>query len=432
MVRKPPRAIAVIATLDTKSAEARFVAERIRALGYQTVVLDTGILGSDEPASPLADITADEVAGAAGEDRRWLAERRSEPGIRARAVAAMAEGSAELLRRLCGEGRLAGVIALGGAQGTEIASYAMRALPLGTPKLMVSTVACGRTPFGMFTGTRDLTIMHSVADIQGLNSLTRRILANAAGAVVGMARAESLESAGEAPRVGITIYGNTTPAGILLAKLLGDAGYEVVAFHPNGTGGVAMEELASEGWLDAILDLTTHELVDELFDGLHAGDGKRLTLAAEAGVPRLVVPGCVDFMVFAGRDAVPAAYRGQPTIAHNPHLILVRTDSHQLREIAREMSSRLNRSTGPTAVAVPAGGWSFYNRRGLAFADPQSDHVFVDELRAGLRPDIPVHIIDSHINDPEFAEAVLELFLALDVSSPPDALAETGLARHVG
>lgn len=416
MRNEQPRAIAIIATLDTKGLEAGFVADQIRANGFQPLVLDTGVLGGNDPAAPPADFSPDEIAASAGEDRGWLDAHRTEPGVRARAVAAMAKGSAVILQRLSGERRLAGVIGLGGAQGTEIATTAMRSLPLGLPKLMVSTVASGRTPFGMFTGTRDLTIMHSVVDILGLNTFTRRILANAAGAVVGMARAAVQEVDSGRRRVGITIYGNTTPAGLLLVKLLTGAGYEVIAFHPNGTGGVAMEELASEGRLHAIFDLTTHEITDELFGGLHASDERRLSLATEAGVPRLVVPGCIDFMVFAGHEAIPASHRRQPFVLHNPHLALVRCTEPQLRKIGREMASRLNRSSGPIAIAVPTRGWSFYNRTGLAFADACADLAFLQELQSALRPDIPVHMIDAHINDPEFAKAALRLFLEIDAS----------------
>jgi uncharacterized protein (UPF0261 family) len=289
----------------------------------------------------------------------------------------------------------------------------MRALPIGVPKVMVSTVASGMTPFGIYTGTRDLTIMHSVVDIMGLNSLTRRILTNAAGAISGMAGMPSPEGGEGRRRVGLTLYGQTTPAGMALKPLLEAAGYEVFSFHSNGTGGKAMEELAGEGFIDAIFDLTTHELTDELFGGIHRSDGDRLLRAGLKGVPRLVLPGALDIITLGEPETIPEEYRGQPSVPHNPHITLVRISPAQSCRLAEIMAERLNRSRGPVKVVIPWGGFSFYNREGLHFRDLEADRALVDTLKARLRPDIPVHEFEEHVNDPGLTEKLFQLFEGL-------------------
>ena len=402
------KAIAIIATLDTKGPEAAFVKERIESSGYETLILDTGILAQRDSSAPVPHVTADEIARQGGEDRSDLIARSAEKDTRNRGIRAMAEGSAKILRQLFDEGRIGAVIGLGGAQGTEISTCAMRALPIGVPKVMVSTVASGQTPFGIYTGTRDITIMHSVVDILGLNSLTRRVLANAAAAVVGMAGAGPLERISSRLRVGITLYGQTTPAGLAIKPQLEAKGYEVFAFHSNGTGGKAMEELAVEGMLDALFDLSTHEITDEIFGGIHASDPTRLL--AGGGVPRLVVPGGLDLITLREPETVPEIYRSQPFVRHNPHITLVRLTRDQMVQVAEVMSQRLNQAAAPVMVAIPAGGYSFYNRDGLHFRDPEADRAFVQTLRTRLKPGIPVTEIQSHVNDPPFISEILALF----------------------
>lgn len=404
-------AIVVIATLDTKGPEAAFVVRHIEAGGYQALLMDTGITPNPDPAAPVPSITSDTIAAAAGESREYLASRMSEQETRDRWIRCMAAGSATILQTLHADGRVAGVIGLGGAQGTEVCSTAMRALPIGVPKMLVSTVASGRTPFGIYTGTRDLTIMHSVVDVLGLNSLTRLILTNAVGGVVGMASAQA-SMPSEPPsraRVGMSIYGNTTPAAMAIKARLEQRGYEVFGFHCNGTGGVAMEELASEGMLDVILDLSTHELTDEMLGGIHAGNETRLVLGGRT-VPRLVVPGALDLITFGPMESVPERYRAQPHVRHNPNVSLVRATRAQLVGLAEVMAERLNLAAEPVAVVVPTGGWSFYNRDGLHFRDVEADQAFVRTLRDQLRPGTPLHEVADHVNDPSFADHVVTLF----------------------
>jgi len=404
------KAIAIIATLDTKGPEAAFVKAKIEGEGFPTVVMDTSILAQRDPAAIRPDIPADRIAQEGGEDRAELIARSAEKETRNRGIRAMSSGSAKILRQLYDQGRICGVIGLGGAQGTEIGTFAMRALPLGVPKMMVSTVASGQTPFGIYTGTRDLTIMHSVVDILGLNSLMRQVLSNAVGAVVGMARAATTEAPGTSLKVGITIYGQTTPAALVIKPHLEARGYEVFAFHCNGTGGQAMEELAVEGLLDGIFDLSTHEITDEIFGGIHAGDAERLLAGGLKGIPRLVVPGGLDIITLRELETVPQIYRSQPYVKHNPHITLVRLTAAQMVKVADVMVERLNQATAPVIVAIPKGGFSFYNKDGLHFRDTAADAAFVQTLKTKLKPEIEICELDGHVNDAIFIEAILLLF----------------------
>lgn len=411
MDQKPDKTIALVATLDTKGPETAYLKTRIEQRGFGTLILDTGILEHRELSAPKGQFSPEVIAAEGGADLHELRLLFSEKGTRNKGIRAMAEGSARLLSRLYREGRFRGVIGVGGAQGTEICSAAMRALPLGVPKIMVSTVASGKTPFGIYVGTRDLTIMHSVVDILGINSWTHRILANAAGAITGMCDIDPLPEESGRPRIGITIYGQTTPGGMAIRAALEEKGFEVIAFHSNGTGGRAMEEMAVEHLLDGLLDLTAHELTDELFGGIHAGHPERILAAGRAGTPRLLVPGAMDVITMAEPETIPDSFRDHPRLPHNPHITLVRAGRDQMIRLARVLGERLNRSSGPVVVAIPRGGYSFYNRPGLIFYDPMADRAFVEVLRETLRSDIPVCELEGHVNDPEFAQALLPLFL---------------------
>ncbi len=404
------KAIAIISTLDTKGPEVAFVKAKIEGEGFSTLILDTGILGQRDPSGPAADVSADRIAAEGGEDRAELIARSAEKETRNRGIRAMSSGSAKIIRQLYDEGRICGVIGLGGAQGTEIGTFAMRALPLGVPKMMVSTVASGQTPFGIYTGTRDLTIMHSVVDILGLNSLMRQILSNAVGAVVGMARAEAREAPSTSLKIGITIYGQTTPAALVIKPQLEARGYEVFAFHCNGTGGQSMEELAVEGLLNGLFDLSTHEITDEIFGGIHAGNADRLLAGGLTGIPRLVVPGGLDIITLRELETVPEIYRRQPYVKHNPHITLVRLTAEQMVQVAEVMVARLNQAKAPVVVAIPMGGFSFYNKEGLHFRDVDADQAFIQTLKAKLKPEIEICELDGHVNDAIFIDAILSKF----------------------
>jgi uncharacterized protein (UPF0261 family) len=404
------KTIAVIATLDTKGPETAFVKSRIEAEGMTALIVDTGILEYRDPEAPRADFTADQVASEGGEDRTDLIAHAAEKETRNRGIKAMTAGSIAILKALHDSGRICAVLGLGGAQGTEICTAAMRTLPLGVPKMMVSTVASGQTPFGIYTGTRDLTIMHSVVDILGLNSLTRCILANAVGAVVGMVRYGLPARKGSSLRVGITIYGQTTPAALAIKPRLETMGYEVFTFHSNGTGGTAMEELAVDGMLDALFDLSTHEITDEIFGGIHAGNSDRLLVGGIKGIPRLVVPGGLDVITLRELESIPQKYRTQPYVKHNPHITLVRLNEQQMIQVAEVMAERLNQAGAPVIVAIPMGGFSFYNRDGLHFRDLPADRAFIRTLRDRLKSGIDIIEIDGHVNDPVFVDEILSIF----------------------
>lgn len=402
--------IAIIATLDTKGPETAFLKSCIEAAGFSTVVMDTGILEQRDPAGPSPDVSADRIAEEGGENRAELIAKSAERETRNCGIRAMSRGAAKILRQLYDHKQICGVIGLGGAQGTEIGTYAMRSLPIGVPKMMVSTVASGQTPFGIYTGTRDLTMMHSVVDILGLNSLLRQVLANAAGAVVGMVRAGSMAAPSTSLKIGITIYGQTTPAALAIKPQLEARGYEVFAFHSNGTGGQAMEELAVEGMLDGLFDLSTHEITDEIFGGIHAGDANRLLAGGLKGIPRLVVPGGLDIITLRKLETVPDIYRNQPYVKHNPHITLVRLTVEQMVRVADVMVARLNQATAPVIVAIPKGGFSFYNKDGLHFRDIEADEAFIQTLKMKLKPEIEICELDGHVNDPVFIEAILSIF----------------------
>lgn len=404
------KAIAIIATLDTKGPETAFLKSCIEAAGFSTVVMDTGILEQRDPAGPSPDVSADRIAEEGGENRAELIAKSAERETRNCGIRAMSRGAAKILRQLYDHNQICGVIGLGGAQGTEIGTYAMRSLPLGVPKMMVSTVASGQTPFGIYTGTRDLTMMHSVVDILGLNSLLRQVLANAAGAVVGMVRVGSMAAPSTSLKIGLTIYGQTTPAALAIKPQLEARGYEVFAFHSNGTGGQAMEELAVEGMLDGLFDLSTHEITDEIFGGIHAGDANRLLAGGLKGIPRLVVPGGLDIITLRKLETVPDIYRNQPYVKHNPHITLVRLTVEQMVRVADVMVARLNQATAPVIVAIPKGGFSFYNKDGLHFRDIEADEAFIQTLKMKLKPEIEICELDGHVNDPVFIEAILSIF----------------------
>lgn len=398
--------VVVAGTLDTKGREVAYLISRIVAGGLRVLTVDTGVLGGPEVVVP--DVTRDEVARAAGRTLRAV----QEIGTRGAATEIMAAGLERLVADLYRAGRCQGMVALGGAEGALVAARGMQALPLGVPKLIVTPVAAGRRPFGPFVGLRDVTIMHSVVDIGGLNPLSLAIFDVAAGAIAGMVRARGGAPAAwaGARQVGLTMLGNTTPAVMRLEAQLAAKGYTPVIFHANGVGGQCLEQLADEGAFAGVIDFTTDELTDELVGGYHAAGPRRLEAAGRRGLPQVVVPGCVDFFVAGPRESLPEAWRGRPTYYHNPVLTLVRTSRDEMAAVARLMAGKLNAARGPVAVAVPRGGLSIPNRPGGEFWDPEADAAFLGALRAALRPDIVIADVEAHINDPAFTDTVLELF----------------------
>lgn len=399
--------VIVVSTLDTKGIETAYLAARIREAGLQTVVVDCGVLG--EPLGIVPDIDHDAVARAAGA----TLEQARTIGTRGAAIEIMREGLRRVVADLHRDGRCDGMIALGGAEGAIMAAFAMQVLPIGVPKVLVTPLASGRRTFGPFVGTRDMLVMHSVVDILGLNPLSREVFDNAASAIAGMVRARAARAeapAAEVRAVAITMLGNTTPAVMHMKPRLEAAGYTPVIFHANGVGGQVMEELIAQRAFVGVIDFTTGELTDELVGADYAAGPHRMEAAARAGVPQVVVPGCVDFFVAGPRESVPEKWRSRPMYYHNPALTLLRTDREEMVELGRIMAGKLNACQGPVAAAYPRRGLSIPNRSGGVFYDPEADAAFLAALRAELRPDILLIEVDAHINDPAFADAVVGLF----------------------
>jgi uncharacterized protein (UPF0261 family) len=389
--------VVLIGTLDTKGREYAFLADRVREHGADVLLVDAGVLG--EPlASP--DVTRHEVAEAAGTSIDELVEARD----RGAAVAAMARGAAEIAKRLHAEGRLDGVCGLGGSGGSSLVTHAMRQLPVGVPKLMVSTVAAGDTR--PYVGATDVTLMYSVVDIAGINQISARILANAAGAIAGMANA-TVPALGESrPLVAASMFGVTTPCVTAARERLEELGYEVLVFHQTGTGGESMEELMRAGFIAASLDVTTTELADELVGGVLAAYPGRLEAAGALGLPQVVSLGALDMVNFGPMDTVPERFRERTLYVHNPTVTLMRTTPEECAELGRRIARKLNAATGPTALFVPLRGLSAIDVDGQPFRDAQADEALFSALREHLDPRIEVHWLEKDVNDPEFALAM--------------------------
>jgi uncharacterized protein (UPF0261 family) len=391
------RAVLLIGTLDTKGDEYAYLRERLRLHGVPSILADAGTLS---PPRTQPDITREALAAEVGVDVGTLGDRGA-------AVAAMADAAAALARRLHAEGRIAGILAAGGSGNTAIASAAMRALPVGVPKLMVSTMAAGDT--SPYVGAADVTMMASVTDVAGLNSISARILANAAAAMAGMVQAPSVEVQQDRPLIGATMFGVTTPCVTAAREALEARGYEVLVFHATGTGGRAMEALMDGGFLSGVLDATTTELCDDLVGGvLSAGPG-RLEAAGRLGLPQVVSVGALDMVNFGARETVPPQFAQRNLYVHNPSVTLMRTTPEECAELGRRIARKLAAATGPTALFVPLGGVSMIDAPGQPFHDPAADEALFRALREGLEGSrVEVVEMSCNVNDPEFAAAMAD------------------------
>jgi uncharacterized protein (UPF0261 family) len=420
--------IAVLGTLDTKGPEIDYTRRRIEALGAEALVIDTGILA--EPRCS-ADVSREEVARAGG---REIAAVRA-AGSRGAAVEMMQAGARKILTELYEAGRIGGALCLGGAEGALIGAAAMQALPIGVPKLIVSPSASGPRAFAPFVGRSDVTVMHSVIDILGLNPIARAVFDNAVAAVVGMTRDAGAEPSELGERsVAVTMLGQTTPGAMAACEVLSEAGWAPVIFHANGVGGPAMEELIAAGSLGGVVELSLSELANSLFDGVHATDERRLTAAGAQGIPQVVTPGCADFFNQGSLSEVPERWRDRPLYKHNPVATLVRINSDEMAKLGRMIAERLNGASGPAAVVVPTRGYSLIDVEGGPLWDHAADMALVDALEAELRSDIPLERIDLEVNDPEFGRLVARRFLALahDGHEPSAGDADAGGAGGQG
>jgi uncharacterized protein (UPF0261 family) len=393
--------IALIGALDTKGPEYQFVRDCIEARGHKTLLIDVGVLG--EPAVKV-DVSRAEVARAGGVDLGMLQARKD----RGESVAAMSRGAAALLPKLHAEGRFDAVMALGGSGGTSVACTAMRALPLGVPKVMVSTVAGGDV--SGYVGVQDIVMIPSIVDVSGVNKISRQVFARAAGAICGMVETQ-VPPGEDRPLITASMFGNTTPAVEAAKVILERAGYEVLVFHCTGTGGRTMESLIDAGLIAGTLDITTTEWADQLVGGVLAAGLTRLEAAARAGIPAVVAPGCLDMVNFWAPETVPARFQGRKFYPHNPNVTLMRTNVEECRRLGEILGEKLSASRGPVTVVLPLRGVSMIDSPDGPFWWPEADQALYTALKANLRRDIPVVELDCNINDPLFAETCAQRLL---------------------
>jgi uncharacterized protein (UPF0261 family) len=393
--------IAILGTLDTKGDEHGFVADLIRQRGHNVLIIDVGTLGGPR-LKP--DITRHEVAAAAGVDLASLVAKRD----RGEAVTAMSRGAPVILSQLAIAKRIDGVISLGGGGGTAIATAAMRALPVGFPKLMVSTLASGNV--APYVGVKDIVMFPSIVDVAGLNRISRQLLTRAAGAICGMVEMP-LSVATDKPIIVASQFGNTTACVEQARNVLEAAGYEVIVFAATGTGGRTLESLIETGLVAGVLDVTTTEWADELVGGVLSAGPTRLDAAARLGVPAVISTGCLDMVNFGAPETVPAKFAGRKFYQHNPQVTLMRTTPEECAKLGGVLAEKLNRSIGPVTVLLPLRGGSVISAPGGPFHDPVADRALYSALKTALRPNIPVVELDCVINDSVFAEASAQALL---------------------
>lgn len=416
--------VALLGTLDTKGTEYGWLRDRLLRGAVEVVLIDAGVAGE-----PLVtpDIPRSVVASAAGAD----AERLRRAGDRGAAVTVMAEGAARVVRRLHDEGRLHGVLAIGGSGGTSIATRAMRALPLGVPKLMVSSMAAGDV--SPYVGSTDIAMMYSVVDIAGVNRVSAPILANAADAIAGMARGFAgtpAPPAGDRPLVAASMAGVTTPGVDAARARLTELGYEVLVFHSVGSGGRSLEALAGEGMFSGVLDLTLSELADELVGGAFGAGPDRLRTAGRAGLPQVVSPGALDMAKFGPLASLPDRFRARHVHVHNPSVTVIRTSAAECAELGRQVAAKLRAATGPAALLLPLRGLSTLGAPGGPYHDRAVDGVLFRTLREELRGSrVELAEYDTHINDPAFGRAAAERLHAL-ISARTDTETDAETDAH--
>lgn len=391
--------IAVIGTLDSKGQEHAFVAAEIRKRGHAVLLIDLGT-GGDPVVAP--DITRFEVATAAGLDLQPLLDRHD----RGECVVAMSQAAPVLLEKLACEGKIHGVISLGGGGGTALATAAMRALPLGFPKLMVSTLASGNTAH--YLGTKDIAMMPAIVDVAGLNRISRMVFTRAAAAICAMVEAP-IDTTESKPIIAASMFGNTTECIDHAKQVFEDAGYEVLVFHATGTGGKAMEDLIASGMVSGVFDVTTTEWADELVGGTLSAGPTRLDAAAKAGIPAVIAPGCLDMVNFGARETVPASFEGRNFYIHNPQVTLMRTNAEECARLGNILAEKANSYTAPVTVMIPTKAISIISAEGQAFHDPDADKALFDAIHQHCTA--PIITLTETINSPVFAKAAAKQLL---------------------
>jgi uncharacterized protein (UPF0261 family) len=397
--------IVILGCMDTKGEEYEFIRRHIEQTGCDTLTIDVGVLN---PPLFQPDVTRQEVARAAGED---FEDIFAEGPTRERISPVMARGAAAIVKGLLSEGTVHGIISCGGTQGSTLAALVMQELPVGFPKVLVSTMASGNT--SNLVGIKDITMMFSVADIMGLNRVSRQILGRAAGAVAGMAAISIDEELRERPLIAITTVGITTPGAMKAKQVFTDAGFDTIVFHAVGTGGRAMESLMKEGMIGGVLDLATIEVVQEMLGGYLAATPERMTVATNLGIPQVICPGGVTCNTYGPPDTIPEKFRGRQLVRHSALYTNVRTNADELRALAEEQARRVNPGRGPIEWFIPLKGYCSYSVEGGPLHNPEADRAYLQALKEKLREDIPLHVRDLDINDPSFAEEAAEHVIAM-------------------
>jgi uncharacterized protein (UPF0261 family) len=396
------KTVVIVGALDTKGNEFLFAKEVIEKQGLKTLIIDFGCM--KEPAFK-PDIDHFAVAKAGGSELAPLqtVEKKDE------AMQVMSNGLAVIVRKLYDEGKLDGILGMGGSGGTSIATNAMRSLPVGVPKVMLSTLGGGNV--SVYSGTKDITFMPSIVDVAGFNSISRKIYANAANAVAGMVKGEVPASGEMKPLITASMFGNTTTCVNAAREILEKEGYEVLIFHATGTGGKTMESLIADGYIAANLDITTTELADEVCRGVFSAGPDRLFAAARAGIPTLLCPGCVDMANYNGMDTVPPEFHSRNLYKWNPNVTLMRTNIEENIKMGEWIAKAANESKGPVAIIIPLKGVSQLDSEGNLYWDPPADKACYDTIKKNLKPGIPVVELDNNINDPEFSSKAAQMLL---------------------
>jgi uncharacterized protein (UPF0261 family) len=399
--------VLMLGTFDSKGEEFAFLRERIQACGCEVISVNAGVDGSTS-LFPV-DVEADVIADAAGESLSSLRQKRD----RGHAMSSMSAGAAVLVRKMYDDGKFDGIIGMGGSGGTGIVTSAMRTLPVGVPKFCVSTLAAGN--IGPFVGTRDIVMMPSIADISGINRISRTIISRAAGAICGMVNSTIPEATSERPIIAASMFGNTTTCVDACREALDRAGFEVLVFHATGTGGRVLESLASEGLVDAVLDITTTEWADELCGGILSAGPERLDGAGQSGLPHLIVPGCIDMCNFGAMTSVPEKFKSGSRHFYEwtPEVTLMRTTVEENRQLGEIFAAKANAASGPIAFLFPLKGVSMLDADGDRFCDREADRAFFSAVRQHVRDSIRVEELDANINDPAFSAKAVEMMLEL-------------------
>lgn len=399
------KTVLMLGCFDTKAEDFDYLHSCLTQLGLQIIALNTGVFAT-QTNFPI-QIPAEEVAANAKTQLADLIARND----RGYVVQKMGEGAAVAIEKLLAKGQIQGVIGMGGGGGTYIALSAMQKVPIGIPKLCLSTVAT--KDLSRQVGSKDIVLMPSLVDVAGLNKISRILISQAAGAIVGMLNAPQVTQTEAKGTIAISMFGNTTACVEACTKLLKEKGYEVLAFHAVGIGGKTMENLIREGFFDGVLDLTTTELADDLCDGICSAGPNRLTAAAATGIPQVVAPGCLDMVNYGHLDTVPQGYQSRQLYSWAPDVTLMRTNEAENRTLGTSLAQKLNQATGQVTVLIPLRGISIVSSEGGIFHQPQTDQVLFETIKAELKPHIPILELDVDINHPTFAQKAVDLLLAM-------------------